>query len=319
MVCYIVAKSEAGGRMDKFIKSRLHSAPDSFIYKMARKKNLILNGKKCEGREILKEGDEIKLFVSDETIALFSGIAETNTQSLQSYEEAYASLKGIRILKETEDLLFVDKPSGILSQKAKESDLSVNEWAVGYLLKEGKINRDTLNSFHPSVLNRLDRNTSGIVICSVTPLGSRVGSKLLRERSVHKYYECLVKGDCPLNGRLTGFWVKDNAANLATIKQNLNDFPENVRKLAKEVALSVKRIDGNKQTTRLEIELETGKSHQIRAMLSSFGYPLIGDYKYGNEKSRSGQCLHAARLEFPALVEELPYLNSLTITSKPEF
>lgn len=319
MVSYIVAKNEAGGRMDKFIKSRLHSAPDSFIYKMARKKNLLLNGKKCEGKEILHEGDEIRLYVSDETIALFSGNGTNETDLIQNSKKAYETLKGITVLKETEDILFLNKPSGILTQKAKDDDLSLNEWLIGYLLDKGLTDNEKLNTFHPSVLNRLDRNTSGIVLCGITPLGSRVGSKLLRERTLHKYYECLVKGDCNLSGRLSGYLVKDNAKNQVTFKHELKDFNESLRKDAREVSLTVKRLDGNTDTTRLEIELETGKSHQIRAMLSAFGYPLVGDAKYGNDRIKNGQSLHAARLEFPETVEELPYLNGLIITSKPYF
>ncbi len=136
MIEWIVEKSEAGGRLDKFLKARLKSAPDSFFYKMARKKNLTINNEKCKGNEILKAGDTVKLFVSDDTIALFEGnTKEKESQTARkttSYEEAYSKLKGIEVLKETDDLIFLSKPSGILSQKAKDNDLSLNEWLIGY-------------------------------------------------------------------------------------------------------------------------------------------------------------------------------------------
>lgn len=317
MISYIVSKSEAGGRMDKFIKSRLHSAPDSFIYKMARKKNLTLNGKKCEGREILKEGDEIKLYVKDETIALFSGEAKADEAS--AYLKAYENLKGIEVLKETEDILFLNKPSGILTQKANDNDVSLNEWMIGYLLKNEIIPKESLQTFHPSVLNRLDRNTSGIVLCGITPLGSRVVSEMLRERTLHKYYECLVKGSCNLSGRLSGYIIKDKAKNQVSFVENKDSLSPEKAKEARAASLTVEKLKEENGNTRLLIELETGKSHQIRAMLSHYGYPLIGDAKYGTDRMANGQYLHAARVIFPAECPEIPYLGGLTVVSKPAF
>ena len=317
MISYIVTKSEAGGRMDKFIKSRLHSAPDSFIYKMARKKNLTLNGKKCEGREILKEGDEIKLYVKDETIALFSGNVQNSDVS--EYRKAYETLKGIKVLKETDDILFLNKPSGILTQKAEGNTFSLNEWMIGYLLDQNIITEESLQNFHPSVLNRLDRNTSGIVLCGITPLGSRVVSKMLKDRTLHKYYECLVKGDCKLGGRISGYLIKDHAKNQSDFFESQNAIEEKRRKEAKEVSLRVKVLGKENNNTRLSIELETGKSHQIRVMMAHFGYPLVGDAKYGNDRVANGQNLHAARVLFPDKCPEIPYLEGLEVISKPDF
>ena len=317
MISYIVTKSEAGGRMDKFIKSRLHSAPDSFIYKMARKKNLTLNGRKCEGREILKEGDEIKLYVKDETIALFSGSAE-NTD-ISEYRKAFEILKGIKVLKETADILFLNKPSGILTQKAEGNTLSLNEWMIGYLLDQNIITEESLQNFHPSVLNRLDRNTSGIVLCGITPLGSRVVSKMLKDRTLHKYYECLVKGECKLDGRISGYLIKDRAKNQSDFFESLNAVEEKRRKEAKQVSLRVKVLGKENNNTRLSIELETGKSHQIRVMMAHFGYPLVGDAKYGSDRAANGQNLHAARVLFPDKCPEIPYLEGLEVVSKPDF
>ena len=140
----------------------LPKAMPSFIYKMLRKKNITLNGKKATGNELLKSGDYIEIFFSDETYDKFRGTSEGYID-VSSYLNAYSDLKGIKVIYEDNDTVFLNKPVGVLSQKASETDSSLNEWLIGYLLNEGKISAESLKDFKPSVCNRLDRNTAGIV------------------------------------------------------------------------------------------------------------------------------------------------------------
>ena len=317
---WIVDQKQAGGRIDKFLKARLKEAPDSFFYKMARKKNLTLNGQKCKGNEILKEGDEIRLYVSDATIALFEGSAGKDTDE---YFSAYKNLAGVRVLKETDDLVFLYKPSGILSQKAKESDESLNEWLVGYLLQNCKITKEELKTFVPSVLNRLDRNTSGIVIGGKTLRGSRFGSKLLKDGIVRKFYYCITDAEdfgkiktsqkTDETGRilLCGYLLKDETLNKVKIYRTEDVVPESKSKEAKAVSISVKELSRKEKYSLLEVELHSGKSHQIRALLSEYKAPISGDLKYGKEGLNNdrrmpsdspdsfGQLLCASRVEIP--------------------
>ena len=332
MKSWTVSDKEAGGRLDKYLKVRLPEAPDSFFYKMARKKNLTINNEKCKGNEILKAGDTVKLFVSDDTIALFEGnTKEKESQTARkttSYEEAYSKLKGIGVLKETDDLIFLYKPSGILSQKAKDNDLSLNEWLIGYLIKNKKLSEEELSTFTPSVLNRLDRNTEGIVLGSKTLRGSRFGSEVIRNGGLRKFYFCVVKGECDLNGKLEGYLWKDERSNKVCIYRNESDVPKDRANDAKYVSIDVNVLSSDTSATGrveaslgstanrsdlkslLEVELHSGKSHQIRALLAEYGYPILGDHKYGardktNPEKKQGQYLAAVRVEFPQMNAEM--------------
>ena len=309
-----VDKKESGTGLLKFCKSRLNQAPDSFFYKMARKKNLTLNDKKCTGRELLKEGDVIKLYVSDDTGALFSCLPKEKTDGKKDrYEEAYESLDGIRIIDEEEDFLILYKPAGVLSQKAKADDLSINEWYIGYLLKNEIISEESLRIFKPSVLNRLDFNTAGLILCGITPRGSRFGSEIIRDKSLRKFYLMEVEGKCELNGTLEGFLSKDEKHNMVSFYKGEEEIPDGEK--ISYVGIKVKSLEYREDTdsTLMEAELLTGKSHQIRAIMASFGYPLWGDMKYGHGGSKDGQRLLAYRLEFPEIHGDFAYLSKKVI------
>ena len=166
-----IGKNQAGQRLDKYLKKALPGAGTGFLYKMLRKKNITLNGKKAEGKEILTEGDEVKCFFSEETFASLSGTKSAEDTS--DYRKAYRLLRDVCVIYEDDDILLLDKPAGVLTQKAKPEDLSLNEWLIGHLLETGAIKEADLATFHPSVCNRLDRNTSGIVLCGKTLAGSQ--------------------------------------------------------------------------------------------------------------------------------------------------
>ncbi|MGN1377596.1 MAG: pseudouridine synthase, partial [Dorea sp.] len=151
----IIKENEAGQRLDKFLKKYLSEAPASFIYKMLRKKNIVLNTKKASGNEHLTQGDSVKLFLSDETIEKFS-VRETLTCHTKSEK--------LDIIYEDEHVLLINKKAGVLSQKSRKEDVSLVEYVTDYLVQSGKITKDDLRTFHPAVCNRLDRNTSGLIV-----------------------------------------------------------------------------------------------------------------------------------------------------------
>ena len=344
MKSWIVGEKEAGQRLNKFMKWRLPKAPDSFFYKMGRRKNLVINDQKCKGDEVLKAGDCVKLYVSDDTIALFSDTQETE---FTLYLKAFRELKDVTVIKETEDFLFLFKPSGVLSQKSKPQDLSLNDWLIGYLYDSGKISEESFKTYHPTILNRLDRNTAGLVFCAKNTKASIEGSKLLREHSVGKFYHCIVDGECDLEGRLEGYLYKDAGKNKSEFIRN-----EKYEKLSKEeqkkydpVSLSVKPLKKKYGKTLLEIQLHTGKSHQIRVMLAENGFPIAGDIKYNSDverhsakdnkgnsaanskdKAKSGsnpnmdaQLLCAVRMEFPEDLVEFEDLRGAVIACEAPF
>lgn len=311
----VIRPEEAGQRFDKFLHKYMREAPGSFLYKMLRKKNITLNKRKADGSERLQEGDRIDFFLSEETIDKFRGVGSVSgfaeDMLRQEGKAAYRTLGSLPILYEDRHVLLVDKPSGVLSQKAAPDDLSLNEWLTGYLSEKGEISEETLQTFHPSVCNRLDRNTSGIVICGKSLYGSQQMSRVIRDRSLHKYYLFYVEGQLRETRKTEGYLVKDEAANRVRITQNRT--PGSAR-----IVTAYRPVWEGEAVTLVEAELITGKSHQIRAHLASEGFPLVGDHKYGNRTLNDKrmrqygirhQLLHAYRIVFPALSGELEPLS----------
>lgn len=314
MQTVFVPSGQAGQRFDKFLNRHLHSAGMGFIYKMLRKKNITLNGKKAEGKELLQAGDRVSFFFSEETYRKFT---QAETVMLTPYHKAYETLKGIQVLYEDGDVLLLNKPSGYLSQKAGKSDVSVNEWLIGYLLIKEEITKETLSVFRPSVCNRLDRNTSGILLCGKTLAGSRELNRLIKTRAIHKFYQLFVKGELAAPGLLEGTLLKDSHHN----KVRLQDLDA---ESGSYIKTAYKPVAWNERITFLEVELFTGKTHQIRAHMASIGHPLAGDYKYGDaafnhyfrEKYKvKDQLLHAIRIEFPSDCGACPQLSGKTFTA----
>ena len=303
-----ISNNEAGQRLDKLLHKLLPEASSSFLYKMLRKKNITLNGRKAEGKESLKQGDIVKIFLADETYEKFGGrlLSTKISVDVTPYVKAYETLKDIEIIYEDEHVLIVNKPSGILSQKAVDRDVSVNEWFIGYLLHKKQITPESLISYKPSICNRLDRNTSGLLICGKSLKGTQQLNQWIKDRSIRKYYRLFVCGAMTKGASITGYLFKDEATNKVTIHQKEVPGSSAIRTVYKPL-----KVCGD--ITYLEVELITGKTHQIRAHLASIGHPLVGDYKYGNLDYNKifkrvykveDQLLHAYRLEFPHIPEE---------------
>lgn len=305
-----VHKQEEGQRLVKLLGAYLKEAPNSFFYKMLRKKNITLNGKKADGTEKLKCGDEIRLFLSDETYEKFAGKVQP--------KEKFPMAK-LNIVYEDSNVIFINKPAGMLSQKSVPSDVSLNEYLLGYLEKSEQWKQEESKAFRPSVCNRLDRNTSGMVICGKSMAGLQQMAALLKDRSLHKYYLCLVKGVMTESQHLEGYLLKDENSNQVKIFQKETEG-------AAHIITEYEPLYTEGETTLLKVTLVTGKSHQIRAHLSSIGHPIIGDPKYGERKVNAffrethgikNQMLHAWKLTFPELAEPLDNLSEKSFEAEP--
>lgn len=179
-----ITEREAGQRLDKYLHRLLPNAEKGFLYKMLRKKNITLNDRKADGSEKTAAGDSVKIFFAQDTLSKFMGketdggalsSASKTPHSVSDYGSAYRKLSNIQVIYENDHILLLDKPAGVLSQKADKLDLSLNEWLIGYLLEKGGLSAEDLTFFRPSVCNRLDRNTSGIVLCAKTLKGAPSG------------------------------------------------------------------------------------------------------------------------------------------------
>ena len=314
MTEYTVGKAQAGQRLDKFLKRFLDKAPDSFFYKMLRKKNITLNAHKAAGSEILTEGDVIRFFLSEDTIDKFQTSYESSVPENGRKGRAENALP-LDILYEDSDILAVHKPAGLLSQPDGSAPTSLTGQIREELWRRGEITPESFRSYQPSVCHRLDRNTSGIVLAAKTLAGAQGLSLALKERGIQKYYTALVAGDVCESQTVIGYLTKNHRTNQVRI----TDVPTEG---ADRIETRFAPLAGNGLLTLLEVELLTGKTHQIRAQLAHCGFPLLGDPKYGNiplnrqalEKwGVRGQLLHAWRVVFERMDPRFAYLEGKTL------
>ena len=309
MVLLEISAEEAGQRLDKFLKKYLNMAPGSFVYKMLRKKNIKRNGKRADGSEKIVAGDTVAIYLSEETLAKF-----------HQTKKAPVSAKGnLEILYEDDNVAIINKTAGMLSQKAEKHDVSLVEEFLAYL--ENKKNGTGMEAdekrraFTPGICNRLDRNTSGLVVAGKTALGARKMSLMFKERNLKKYYLCIVKGRLTDTKHISGFLKKDEENNKVRVYKEAG-----VGRVKIETEYTPVTI-GEKYTL-LKVHLITGKTHQIRAHLGSIGHPIIGDRKYGEKEDNlffekkyglTHQLLHAWQLVFPDMEEPFADLREKKI------
>lgn len=267
----IIDSSTQNQRLDKFLKKYFSASSSGFIYKMLRKKNIVLNGKKDDGSSILLEGDIIKVFFSDETYNKMRGL-DNSADEFEYYKKLDYN---IHVIYEDDDIIALNKPANILSQKSKASDISINEYIISYLINEKGYSLDNYRLFHPSISNRLDYNTTGVILGAKTLKGQQELSLALKKRNITKYYICIVNGYVEKDIKLKGNLTKDNKNNKVIINNSENEY---------NIETHIEVIANSKKTSLLKIHLITGKTHQIRAHLASINHPIIGDIKYGDEK-----------------------------------
>lgn len=296
-----IHKNEDNQRIDRFLKKYLAEASLGFIYKMLRKKNIKLNGMKAKPEDMIGEGDTIQLYLSDDTIEKFIG------KKTQSKSKLIPN-----IIYEDTNILLINKPIGVLSHGiGAEFEENIVDSMISYLIEKGDYVPRIEKTFTPSICNRLDRNTSGIVIGAKNYDTLKMINESIRKQQVRKFYKAVVKGRVNKDFKGESYIIKDEQKNKVKV------VPHEERGAKKIVTLG-NVLKNSADYSLLEIELITGRTHQIRAYLSSLGHPLIGDRKYGDGKinrhfktkyNLEHQWLHAYRIDFEGFVGNLAYLN----------
>ena len=281
----VISRETEGQRLDKFLKRFLPNAGSGFLYRMLRQKKIVVNGAKSEGSALLNAGDVIRIYFSDETFEKFSRIEEDGGNQVRVSDRFERG-----IVFEDPDLLIYNKPAGMLTQKAGKDDVSLNDLLCSYLEKKGRVD---CSLYRPSAVNRLDRNTSGLVLCAVTLKAARCLTALIREHRLRKEYLCLVKGRFGHEGLFES--VSENDGH--------------------RMATVFTALETSGMLSYVNAELVTGRTHQIREQLSALGHPIAGDPRYGdrelNRRLRkqyglTRQYLHSYRLTFPRELEDHP-------------
>ena len=260
----------------KYASKTLPGAPAGLLHKFFRNKNIELNSRRATGREILSAGDMVSFFLSDDTFDSF--------RDKKKKKDAALSLDPGAILYEDEDYLFYNKPAGLRSQSDDSGRISLNDMLLAYTGCEGV--------FRPSICNRLDTNTSGIVMCGKSVSGLKKLNQAIRDHRLNKHYRAIVSGILEEDMHLVAFL--DSESN--DKKVLISDKP---MKGYKEIITDVSVIKSGAGLTYAEIDLITGRKHQIRAQLSHIGHPILGDLKYGSRVSLKRLMLHSYRLSLP--------------------
>lgn len=290
---FIISENEAGLTVIRYSSKLLSRAPGSLIHKFIRNKNIELNRKKCREDETLKKGDRVAFFLSDETFEKFYG--ESPDISGKAKE---LTLEKERILYEDEDYLFYDKPAGLIVQRDDSGRTSLNDMLLSWCGIQGV--------FRPSICNRLDTNTSGIVLCGKSVKGLKSLNRAIKEHRIRKAYRAV------LMGRISS----DRLHLVAFIRQkegeNLMEVSDGPGRGYREMITDLSLIASNEEYSYVELKLITGRKHQIRAQMAHIGHPVAGDIKYGSRDGSGAkrQMLHAYRVELP---EEI--LDGMTVFS----
>ncbi|MBQ9964144.1 MAG: RluA family pseudouridine synthase [Clostridia bacterium] len=301
----IIGKNDAGQRIDRFLTKTFPMLPVSMMYKYIRQKDIKVNGKRCHIADRVCEGDTVTVYAPDEFLE----------QPASKYEFQYAGTK-LDIVYEDENILLLNKPVGLL---VHPDDTEYRDTLIfrvqRYLYEKGEYSPDDENSFVPALVNRIDRNTCGIVIAAKTAVALRILNEKLRKREIEKYYLCIVHGHMEKpEDTLHGYLEKNESQNRVYISDRQT-------RGARTIATRYRVLREKNDLSLLEIELLTGRTHQIRAHLASIGHPLLGDGKYGTNAQNKGSgfskqalCSYRLKFAFESDAEDLQYLNGKEFT-----
>ena len=301
----IISNIESNQRLDKFLMKYLKKCPKSFIYRAMRTKKIKYNSKKPEGNEILQENDEIKIFFTEEQFAEFEVQKDIKKMTI-SFKAVY----------EDDNILILNKPMGLLTQKDTQDGHSLAEEVLSYLLENKSYDPELSKGFTPAPCNRLDRNTAGIVLVGKNMAATQVLSEMLKTKQISKYYMSIVLGIIHSPITLRGYHLKQEGKNEVVIS---NHYIEG----AKPVETRILPLKTNGRYTLVEVQLVTGKTHQIRAHLSQIGHPIIGDPKYGDPLENQYfkdkyhlkyQILCAYKIKFELCRDPFSYLQNRVFT-----
>ena len=295
-----INENDAGQRLDKFLSKRFRTMPKSLMYKYIRTKYIKLNGKKCDKSDFVRAGDVLTLYIKDE---FFEESEQKNYEFLKAPDK-------LDIVYEDENLILLDKKPGLIVHQDKSYHFDSLVMRVQhYLYNKGEYDPEQEKSFSPALVNRIDRNTGGIVIAAKNAESLRILNEKLRTREIEKYYLCLVCGTPKRKTAILKDWLKkNNSTNTVTVSRKPSDG-------AKEIITEYRVLESRGDVSLCEVLLHTGRTHQIRAHMAFIGHPLVGDSKYGKNKKNfiSGkyQALYSYKLKFAFKDDSgrLGYLN----------
>ena len=307
MIKITIGKNEQNQRLDKFLRKYLENAPLSFIYKTIRK-DVKVNGKRGREDTLLQLDDELTLYLSDDDLRKF-----------KRKERQVKAKRQFRIAYEDDNIIVVEKPFGLLTHgDHTEKKNHLTNQVVDYLIEKGDYNPRVERTFSPAPVNRLDRNTTGLVLFAKNYMALQELNRLMREKNrIRKSYMTIVSGNLKDKLVLRDRMVKDSKNNRVTVVS------EEEEGLLMETIVTP--VFSNDRYTLVQVEIITGRTHQIRAHLAKAGYPVIGDVKYGDRRVNSfvnkkfglsTQLLHAYRLEFDLEGSSLAYLTGKSVEAQ---
>lgn len=297
---FVINPGDSGIRVDRFIAKTFDKLPKSLMFKEIRKKNIKVNKKRCTSDQRLNEGDVLELYLPDDVL-----------REKGKYLDFMKASKELEIIYEDENIILINKKVGVLCHPDGRDYIdNVVARMKRYLYEKGEWSPES-SAFTPSLANRLDRNTGGIVIGAKNALALNVLNEKLKSREIKKYYLAVVHGKMPMKRQLlTAYLTKNEKTNTVTVSDKETNG-------SKKIITKYEVLDCYDDVSLLEIDLLTGRTHQIRAHLAHIGHPLFSDGKYGTDKGRYRQALYSYKIKFNFNDEnELSYLNQKTFQAE---